>query len=876
MLLAPYTCVVVSLNPLGASALATEPDYSPGEVIVKLSPSCAPSTFLADSLCAALSLEAAQRISLRKNVWLFRHSVLISPDSVCALLLSQHPDVSRAEPNYRIAFRDTPNDSLFADQWSLHNAGQTGGSNDADIDALEAWNLVTSAITQQGDTLVLAVMDSGFLLTHPDINFWKNRNEIPSNQIDDDANGYVDDYDGWDAVDNNGIFTSPTAHGTGVAGVAGAYANNTKGVAGVSWKLKILPVRLSNAEPFTYLSRVLIGFDYVETVRMQYDSDGQGAFVIAVNNSFGVDDYHCADLEGWNEGYNSLGQLGILSVASTRNYPLNVDDSADTPSDCQSEYLIVTTSTDDEDALKASYGPVNVDIGAPGEVIRLAGLVSQGLYQLNSGTSYAAPHVSGAIALMYAAAPTGVISAYKSTPATVALDFKRLALATVDSIPDLIYSVSSGGRLNLDSAVRSACALDPTITAAWEPTGLWPPYVTAACPAGDGNKKFTVTIATETACSATLASTALSLEALTADPATRKLAFFPQSVRQIADSATTSGNSYTTTITERQAGGCGSGVAEVYLHGVKVGDVTVPAITNFDLTGNGSVDAGDIAVLATSVGSCEQAQNYDPCANFVQFDPNAARCIDPSELSAFAAHIGHNQSNPLKEAVEGSRKSSFVVHPGTTEDILVVTLRLEGILQRSAFGVVLRLDRSNLDFLDWSPSQGLAGRMGVAVGTDHGEPRLSIVATDVTPEPSGIAVIATLRFQRVTYGASLESIGLVFEDVAGLPTTLASEGDGRVEATEKDALLSQNHPNPFNPRTTIRFRLTSEADVQLVVFDVTGREVRRLIDARHTPGLHSIEWDGCDDLGRPLCSGIYLCRVTAAGRSDSRKLVLLR
>lgn len=147
----------------------------------------------------------------------------------------QQDVVDQAEPNYLIPLKTVPNDPDFSMQWALHNTGQTGGTDDADIDAAESWD-----IEQGQEEVVIAIIDTGVDYTHEDlaVNLWQNPGEIPENGIDDDVNGYIDDTIGWNFVDASGgaegeDFVMPDndpmdrhGHGTHVAGIAGAVANN--------------------------------------------------------------------------------------------------------------------------------------------------------------------------------------------------------------------------------------------------------------------------------------------------------------------------------------------------------------------------------------------------------------------------------------------------------------------------------------------------------------------------------------------------------------------------------------------------------------------------------------------------------------------------
>ena len=161
--------------------------------------------------------------------------------------LADLPFVNWAEPNFLVSAQKQffPDDTLFDDQWHLHNTGQNGAAVDADVDAPEGWDIL------QGTGTVIAIYDDGVDTSHEDIAIWSNPGETgggkETNGIDDDGNGYTDDYQGWDFSDNDND-PSPSSsgdnHGTAVAGVAGAIGNNETGVSGSAPRAVILPVRM--------------------------------------------------------------------------------------------------------------------------------------------------------------------------------------------------------------------------------------------------------------------------------------------------------------------------------------------------------------------------------------------------------------------------------------------------------------------------------------------------------------------------------------------------------------------------------------------------------------------------------------------------------
>ena len=378
------------------------------------------------------------------------------------------PFVDKVIPDTKVTRRNTPDDIQFDQQWSFNNTGQSGGTIDADIDAIEAWDISTGGVTPLGDTIVVAIVDGGMLLTHTDLtpNLWTNWGEIASNGIDDDNNGYIDDVHGWNAYSSNGSIPSD-GHGTHVAGIVGAKGNNGSYVSGVNWDVKLMPIGGSSGTT----SIVLEAYGYVLDQRAIYDSTSgaSGAFVVATNSSFGVNNADCnsATYSLWNDMYNAMGQYGILSCGATMNNNSNVDVTGDVPTGCDSDYMISVTNTTRNDSKNsgAAYGLTTIDLGAPGTQI-LSTYTGGGTSSL-SGTSMATPHVAGAVGFIHASMSSGLASFFRTSPDQGAIIVKQIILDGTDQLPSLNGITVSGGRLNLyNSAVLSmeylaADSLDP-------------------------------------------------------------------------------------------------------------------------------------------------------------------------------------------------------------------------------------------------------------------------------------------------------------------------------------------------------------------------------------------------------------------------------
>ena len=192
-------------------------------------------------------------------------------------IVADLPFVNWAEPNFLVSAKKqfTSNDTLFNDQWHLNNTGQNGGTVDADVDAPEGWDYT------QGSGTIIGIYDDSVDISHEDLNIWSNPGETgggkETNGIDDDGNGYVDDFQGWDFSDNDNDpspVLSTDNHGTAVAGVAGAVGNNSLGVSGSAPGAVILPVRMGSGLCTTFADAMRYAGKYSDVVSNSWTIGG--------------------------------------------------------------------------------------------------------------------------------------------------------------------------------------------------------------------------------------------------------------------------------------------------------------------------------------------------------------------------------------------------------------------------------------------------------------------------------------------------------------------------------------------------------------------------------------------------------------------------
>ena len=341
-------------------------------------------------------------------------------------LLSEAQIIKYAEYDVIDRYTKTPTDSAYIseDLWGLNNTGQNGGSFDADIDAPEAWDLTTGS-----EDVIVVVMDSGLHVTHQDLKnqLWINEDEVPNNGRDDDGDGFVDNINGINPASNDGDLADPVGHGTHVAGTIGASANDGGGHVGIAWNVRLMGVK--GGDYGISRSAQLAGIDF---------AIAEGATV--VNCSFGGLNYSQTMFEAFAAG----GDAGIIFSCASGNDGLDIDSVTFFPAGYDLECVISVAASDrrDELAYFSNYGFMGVDLAAPGVDIYSTTSSADDAYELQDGTSMAAPHVSGVLALMRSLQPSWGN-----------LEIREQLLASVDALDSLEGLVKTSGRLNAFSAL---------------------------------------------------------------------------------------------------------------------------------------------------------------------------------------------------------------------------------------------------------------------------------------------------------------------------------------------------------------------------------------------------------------------------------------
>ena len=511
----------------------------------------------------------------------------------------------------------TPNDSRYADLWGM-----------GAIKAPEAWDLGTGS-----QEVVVGVVDSGIDYEHPDLkqNIWTNPGEIPGNGIDDDGNGYIDDVHGWDFVNRDSDPADDLGHGTHVAGTIGAVGNNGLGVTGVNWQVKMMSLKICGSNNSCSYSAAIEALEY---------AIDQGA--VATNNSWGGQH---TPWSPFTAAVDAVRQAGQLFVAAAGNEGVDSDripfNPAGTPVD--NVISVGATASSGELASFSNYGAETVDLMAPGQSI-VSTLVN-GQYGSKSGTSMAAPHVTGVAALLKSRNPGWNYS-----------EIKQAILSNVTPACTYAGKAATTGSLNAGAAV----------------TGTAPAARLCILRSGSGSGSLsaggTALTCTSTVCQATLpASSVVSLNALPGETST--FAGWKGACQGSTPSCSVSGTQ-TKVATARfnlaspgPTGYSGSRLGPPFDH-PEIDQSSTEGTTDFDLSSDGKVRIKGLSHIAGTNGTC-YLETQNTGGVFVE------RLVDGAWQREAAIRTPHIGTDPRRRAGNCEGFGSYFALSGDGERLFV-------------------------------------------------------------------------------------------------------------------------------------------------------------------------------------------------------------
>jgi len=294
------------------------------------------------------------------------------------------------ERNYKLKALQTPNDPCLKYRWDMDF-----------IEAHSAWSLSTGS-----ETVYVAVLDTGVDYNHPDLkdNVWRNTGETCNDGADNDGNGYVDDCYGIDVINNDSDPMDDDGHGTYVASILGAVGNNGTLIAGVNWKVKIIPCKFLSSSGGGTIAGEIECLNYILDLKRN-----KGLNIVAVNASYG-EVYPDSQIQ--RDKIAELASEGIMYIAAAGNSSLNNDEVSMNPCnyDLDNMLCVGAVNSKGEKSDFSNYGFNKVKVSAPGENILALrrGNTDTDCSDLSStyGTSMATPFITGAVALLKSYQPS--------------------------------------------------------------------------------------------------------------------------------------------------------------------------------------------------------------------------------------------------------------------------------------------------------------------------------------------------------------------------------------------------------------------------------------------------------------------------------------
>ncbi len=857
---------------IGKSCVTTmSQEYAPGEVVVKFKDGVSKA-----QVNSAITELGTKLISTNAQLGFNQLGVPAGKtveDMVAAF--KARPDVEYAEPNYIAYAFMTPNDPYYVYQWHMPL-----------INMPAAWDQST------GTGVVVAVIDCGVA--------YENYGSFA--QAPDLAGTHF--VPGYDFVNNDSHPNDDCGHGTHVTGTIAQTTNNSLGVTGVAFDCSIMPVKVLNSAGSGTYTAIANGITYAA-------DNGAKVINMSLGGAAGSSTLQNAVIYAYNAGVTivcAAGNAGTSAAQYPAAYTQCISVSAVRYDRTYTWYTSYGSTID----ICAPGGDVAVDQNGDGYVDGVLQQTHDGVnyttfgYYFMDGTSMACPHVAGAAALLIAKAggsmtPDAVRAALQNTATDLGaagwdqyygygLVNPAAALATIGNNPPVaaFSGTPLSGIAPLTVAFTDASTNTPT---SWSWTFGDGGTSTLKNPSYTYTTAGTYTVAltaTNAYGSNTLTKTGyITVSAPNTNPPVAAFTGTPLSGNAPLTVAFTDQSTNTPTSWSWTFGDGGTSTAQnpSYIY-TTAGTYTV-ALTATNAYGSNTLTKTGYITVTTP-----PAQQCDDFA-----DGNITNWLN--KTGTWTATGGYMKGN----STTSNAKTTSPFGSFTTATINADVRMNTGRTQRKARIIFGYTDASNYRMVEFDDVSNRVNIIERTSGTNYTRGYASysfssgtwyavtvVAAADgnVTAKV-GTTSVKTYKFAAVRagqVGCGYNNSNSDFDDFCVSSTVaLSFAGDDAVISSEPMAKtapvpsqfeLNQNYPNPFNPTTTISYSLVNSADVELVVINLLGQQIRTLVDEYQSAGQHSAVWDGRDANGTAVASGVYFYRMTSGGIVDTRKMLLMK
>ncbi len=853
-----------------------------------------------------------------------------SPLSV-ARAFKYHPLVEYAEPLRVYRLTATPNDPLFSQQFNFQV-----------IQAQAAWDVVKG---EQGN-VVVAVVDGGTDVDHGDLaaNIWRNPGESgsgrESNNIDDDNNGFVDDFQGWNFANNSndpsGLSSTPTSanHGSHVGGIVSAVSDNSNQVAGVSWNAKLMPINAAvdgqdNVIGFGYAGIIYAAENGADIINLSWGGGGAPSLfeqdIIDYATSLGSVIVAAAGNESSSAPHFPSSYKNVFSVAATGDL----------------------ATGDLKKADFSNFGPT-VDLAAPGQTIRST--FHNGATGIFSGTSMASPHVAGVVALVKTLHPdwTNVQAAEQvratadNTDAANPGFENQMGSGRVNALKAVTVTTPSIRIADvrfIDANGNGVIERNETVEVLLNLTNFLAPASNISLTLEENDPFVSITsnsanIASLGTLETTASPLSFSIRTTSSAPSGRQLNFvlriasgdyqdrerFTLVVQPLFENANI--NNITLSLT---------GIGRIGFATTEADEPTDGFGFSFNRGPNllfeGAILAGTgPSIISNAARGIGETGGHVFDRDFVTANDGPLRIITPGAITdqeSFTIFEDVLSNTPMNLRIT---QESFAMSAAPNDNFILLRYTIQNSGQSTLANFHFGL------FFDWDlgtpqevfqnqASYDAVRRMGIVSHSNTFVGAMSLGTANIHYRAINNLTINDSngftdaeKWQALSSGLSATFAGpadvshVIANGPFSIPPSqsitldyalLAANSLVELQSTATAAqvfwsqlitdvedpgapgiptkfALLQNYPNPFNPTTEIRYDLAQAAEVELTVYNLLGQKIRTLVKARQAAGFHSVQWDGANAAGEIVASGVYLYQLRAGGFVQTHKMLFIK